>query len=63
MQQVAIRWHLQEGLIVFPKTNHRERMIENANVFDFELTDEQMATIAAADQGMRVGANPDNTDF
>ena len=63
LQQVAIRWHLQEGLIVFPKTNRRERMVENADVFDFELSAEQMATIASADQGLRVGAHPDNTDF
>jgi 2,5-diketo-D-gluconate reductase A len=37
VQQIAIRWHLQEGLIVFPKTVRRERMLENAAVFDFEL--------------------------
>ena len=63
VQQVAIRWHLQEGLIVFPKTTKRERMIENADVFDFELSADEMATIAAADKGQRVGAHPDNTDF
>jgi 2,5-diketo-D-gluconate reductase A len=63
VQQVAIRWHLQEGLIVFPKTTKRERMIENADVFDFELSAGEMATIAAADKGLRVGADPDNTDF
>ena len=63
MQQIAIRWHLQEGLIVFPKTTKRERMVENADVFDFELSADEMATIAAADKGLRVGADPDNTDF
>jgi 2,5-diketo-D-gluconate reductase A len=63
VQQIAIRWHLQEGLIVFPKTTKRERMVENADVFDFQLTDAEMATIADADQGLRVGAHPDNTDF
>jgi len=63
VQQIAIRWHLQEGLIVFPKTTKRERMIENADVFDFELSDDEMSTIAAADKGLRVGADPDNTDF
>lgn len=63
VQQVTIRWHLQEGLIVFPKTTKRERMIENADVFDFELTADEMATIAAADKGLRVGAHPDTTDF
>ena len=63
VQQIAIRWHLQEGLIVFPKTSHRERMIENADVFDFELTADDMATIAACDRDQRVGAHPLNTDF
>ena len=63
VQQIAIRWHLQEGLIVFPKTTRVERMIENATVFDFELSDDEMATIAAADRDERVGAHPLNTDF
>lgn len=63
VQQVAIRWHLQEGIIVFPKTTKRERMVENAEVFDFELSADEMATIAAADRDQRVGAHPLNTDF
>ncbi|MGV8969164.1 MAG: aldo/keto reductase [Microbacteriaceae bacterium] len=63
VQQIAIRWHLQEGLIVFPKTSNRERMIENGNVFDFELSADEMATIAACDQDLRVGSHPLNTDF
>ncbi|MFN3708687.1 aldo/keto reductase [Microcella sp.] len=63
VQQIAIRWHIQEGIIVFPKTTKRERMVENADVFDFELSADEMATIAAADQGLRVGAHPENTDF
>lgn len=63
VQQVAIRWHLQEGLIVFPKTVRRERMLENAAVFDFELSADDMATIAACDRDQRVGAHPLNTEF
>jgi len=63
VQQIAIRWHLQEGLIVFPKTTRRERMIENADVFDFELSADEMATIAACERDQRVGAHPLNTDF
>ena len=63
VQQVAIRWHLQEGLIVFPKTSKKERMVQNADVFDFELTADEMETIAACDRDQRVGAHPDNTDF
>jgi 2,5-diketo-D-gluconate reductase A len=56
--QVAIRWHLQEGIIVFPKTSRRERLVENIDVFDFELTAEHMDTIRAADLDRRGGTHP-----
>ncbi len=61
--QVVIRWHLQSGIIVFPKTNSRERMATNFAVFDFELTPEQMAAIDALDRGLRVGSDPDTATF
>jgi 2,5-diketo-D-gluconate reductase A len=61
--QVAIRWHLQSGIIVFPKSNSRERMAENFDVFGFELSAEQMASIDAIDRDQRVGANPDEAAF
>lgn len=61
--QVVIRWHLQNGLIVFPKSNSRERMAENFDVFGFELTAEELAAINGLDQGMRVGADPDTATF
>lgn len=58
--QVVLRWHLQSGFIVFPKTNHRERMVENFDVFDFELTDAELASITALEGGGagRVGSDP-----
>jgi 2,5-diketo-D-gluconate reductase A len=61
--QVVIRWHLQNGLIVFPKSNSRERMAQNFDVFGFELTADELAAIDALDQGMRVGADPDTATF
>ncbi len=61
--QVVIRWHLQSGIIVFPKSNSRERMAENFDVFGFELTGAEMAAIDGLDQGLRVGANPDEAAF
>jgi 2,5-diketo-D-gluconate reductase A len=57
--QVVLRWHLQEGHIVFPKSNHRERMEENFDVFDFELSGEEQASITALERGGRVGSHPD----
>ncbi|WP_440694935.1 aldo/keto reductase [Clavibacter nebraskensis] len=57
--QVVLRWHVQRGTIVFPKTTRRERLIENADVFDFALTDEEMAGITALEAAGRVGSHPD----
>lgn len=48
--QVILRWHLQRGIIVIPKSTHRERMEENINVFDFELSQEDMDKIAVLDK-------------
>ncbi|MBQ8599945.1 MAG: aldo/keto reductase [Clostridia bacterium] len=48
--QVILRWHLQRGIVVIPKSTHIERMEENFHVFDFELTEEDMNTIAALDK-------------
>lgn len=61
--QVVVRWHLQKGIIVFPKSNSRERMAQNFDVFGFELSDSEIAAIDSLDQGLRVGANPDEATF
>ena len=61
--QVIIRWHLQHGLIVFPKTNSAERAKQNFDVFDFELTPEEVAAIDTLDAGERMGADPDTATF
>jgi 2,5-diketo-D-gluconate reductase A len=63
--QVALRWHVQRGDIVFPKTVTPERMRENFDIFDFELSDDDMSTITALDRGEdgRGGPNPDTFDM
>lgn len=48
--QVILRWHIQRGVVVIPKSTHIERVEENLNVFDFELTEEDMNAIAALDK-------------
>jgi diketogulonate reductase-like aldo/keto reductase len=61
--QVVLRWDLQHGVITIPKSVHKERIIANAQVFDFELSAEDMAMLDALDAGQRVGADPDTFDF
>jgi 2,5-diketo-D-gluconate reductase A len=63
--QVALRWHIQRGDIVFPKSSTPERMAENFALFDFELDDESLQAITALDKGEdgRTGPNPDEFDY
>jgi diketogulonate reductase-like aldo/keto reductase len=57
--QVAIRWILQSGVTTIPKSVHRARIAENADVFDFALSAEEMATVDALDREERIGPDPD----
>ncbi len=57
--QVAIRWILQHGVTTIPKSVHRERVAENADVFDFELSPDEMAILDGLDRGERIGSHPD----
>jgi len=57
--QVSIRWILQHGVTTIPKSVHRERVAENADVFDFELSAEEMAVIDGLDRAQRIGGHPD----
>ncbi|MFC9757271.1 aldo/keto reductase [Streptomyces sp. NPDC056921] len=57
--QVVLRWHLQLGNVVIPKSVTPARIRENLDVFDFTLTDDEMATIATLDRDLRTGPHPD----
>ncbi|MEU6741481.1 aldo/keto reductase [Streptosporangium sandarakinum] len=63
--QVILRWHIQRGDIIFPKTTRRERMRENFALFDFSLTPQEVEAISSLDKGEqgRVGPNPDTFDY
>lgn len=61
---MTLRWHIERGDIVFPKSMREERMRENFEIFDFSLTPDQVAAISGPDQGeeARTGPNPDTFD-
>lgn len=61
--QVCIRWFVQRGIVVLPKSVRPKRIEENFNVFDFELTDEEMARIRKLNRGDKTFPEPDNLDF
>jgi 2,5-diketo-D-gluconate reductase A len=63
--QVTLRWHVERGDIVFPKSMRRERMEENFAIFDFALTEDEVARICRLDKGEagRTGPNPNTFDF
>jgi 2,5-diketo-D-gluconate reductase A len=60
---VTLRWHLQRGDIVFPKSVTRSRVEENFALFDFELDGADMTAISALDRGERTGPNPDEFNY
>ena len=63
--QVVLRWHIERGDVVFPKTSTPQRMRENFEIFDFELTDEEIEALTALDRGEagRRGPHPDTFDY
>ena len=61
--QIVLRWNLQKGIVTIPKSINRERIISNAQIFDFEITPKDMEAIDHLDKNERVGADPDNFNF
>lgn len=61
--QTVLRWHLERDTIVIPKSIHKERIIENSQIFDFSLSEEQIKRISALNKNLRSGSDPDNFNF
>jgi len=61
--QIILRWDIQREVIVIPKSSNRNRLEENINIFDFELSEEDVRRINSLDKKERIGADPDNFNF
>lgn len=61
--QVILKWDLQNGVVTIPKSTKSHRIMENASIFDFALTEEDMKRINELNQNKRVGPDPDHFDF
>jgi 2,5-diketo-D-gluconate reductase A len=62
LAQVILRWHIQLGNIIFPKSNSRDRIVENFEIFDFELSDAEQQSITDLEKNGRVGGHPDEVN-
>ncbi|AGY81850.1 MULTISPECIES: aldo/keto reductase [Carnobacterium] len=60
--QIIIRWHLERGEVVIPKSIHDNRILENSDVFNFSLTEEEMKQIDSLETGTRYGSDPDDQE-
>lgn len=61
--QIVLRWDLQHEVATIPKSINQKRIQENADIFDFQLDDDEMARLDALDNGFRTGPDPDNFNF
>ncbi len=61
--QIVLRWDLQKGVITIPKSSKKERIVGNADIFDFSLSEEDVAYLDSLDRGQRFGPDPDTFDF
>jgi methylglyoxal/glyoxal reductase len=61
--QITLRWSLQKDVVIIPKSSHKERILSNSQIFDFELTPDEVKAIDKLDRHERLGADPDNFNF
>lgn len=58
--QIILRWDIQQKIVTIPKSVNEARIKENANIFDFELTEQEITDIAKMNENLRLGPNPDD---
>lgn len=63
ISQIVLRWDIQNGVVTIPKSTQPTRIKENMEIFDFEISEEDMSAIRSLDKGKRVGPDPDNFNF
>jgi len=61
--QLVLRWDLQKGVVTIPKSSKEQRIIDNAAIFDFSISEKDMAVLDKLDKGKRFGPDPDNFDL
>ncbi len=61
--QIVLRWDLQKGVVTIPKSSKKERIIANADLFGFALSQEDVNLLDSMDRGQRFGPDPDTFDF
>lgn len=61
--QIVLRWHIQRGVLIIPRSSKESRLRENMNIFDFQISQQDMDIINSLDIGRRMGADPDNFNF
>ena len=61
--QIVLRWDIQRNVVVIPKSTHRERIVSNQSIFDFELSDQDMEAVTRLNRAARVGADPEHFNF
>lgn len=61
--QIVLRWDIQRNVVVIPKSTHRERIVSNQAIFDFELSDQDMEAVTRLNREARVGADPEHFNF
>jgi diketogulonate reductase-like aldo/keto reductase len=61
--QIVLRWDLQKGVVTIPKSSKKERIVANSDLFDFELSEEDVELLDGLEKGKRFGPDPDNFGF